>query len=191
MLASCQYPWDISLRLVRVPCCSYCPYLLGYVCNSVRQAFLLPPDKRAKFSALRGSILEHKTVSFKNLQKFGGKPHLLPCWFLLPSCTPILSSRPSPAPLPWPLCSFALRPNLGKNFCIGGFSILGRGVSLGRASAIFSLACIRMLPTLDGVVALSSQVSPLQKPTACGMWSPVPCLLQSMNLWLFFALWRA
>ena len=46
---------------------------LGYVCDSVRQAFLLPPDKRAKFSALRESILEHKTVSLKNPQKFAGK----------------------------------------------------------------------------------------------------------------------
>ena len=46
---------------------------LGNVCDSVRQAFLLPPDKRAKFSALRESILEHKTVSLKNLQKFAGK----------------------------------------------------------------------------------------------------------------------
>ena len=33
----------------------------------------MPPDKRAKFSALRESILEHKTASLKNLQKFAGK----------------------------------------------------------------------------------------------------------------------
>ena len=118
------------------------------------------------------------------------KPYLLPCWFLLPSCTPVLSSKPSPAPLCWPPCSFALRPNLGKNFCIGGFLILGRGASLGRASAVFSFACIRMLPTPDEVVALSSRVSPLRKPAASGMWSPAPYLLQSRNLWLFLAPWR-
>ena len=118
------------------------------------------------------------------------KPYLLPCWFLLPSCTPVLSSKPSPAPLCWPPCSFALRPNLGKNFCIGGFLILGRGASLGRASAVFSFACIRMLPTPDEVVALSSWVSPLRKPAASGMWSPAPYLLQSRNLWLFLVPWR-
>ena len=69
---------------------------LGYVCDSVKQAFLLPPDKRAKFSALRESILEHATVSLKNRQTFAGKSHLLPCWFLLPSYTPILSSKHLP-----------------------------------------------------------------------------------------------
>ena len=47
--------------------------LLGYVCHSVRQAFLLPPDKRAKFSTLRESILEHNTVPLDNLQKFAEK----------------------------------------------------------------------------------------------------------------------
>ena len=59
--------------------------------------------------------------------------------------------------------------------------------ALGRTSAIFSFACIRMLPTPDGVVAWSSRVSPLWKPAASGMWSPASCLLQSRNLWLFFA----
>ena len=46
---------------------------LGYICDSLKQAFILPQDKRAKFASLRDSILAHKTVSLKNLQKFAGK----------------------------------------------------------------------------------------------------------------------
>ena len=46
---------------------------LGCICDSERQAFILPEDKGVKFSALRESILKNKTVSLKNLQKFAGK----------------------------------------------------------------------------------------------------------------------
>ena len=46
---------------------------LGYLCDSEKQAFLLPQDKLIKFAALREDILSHKTVSLKNLQKFAGK----------------------------------------------------------------------------------------------------------------------
>ena len=46
---------------------------LGYICDSLKQAFILPQDKRAKFASLRESILAHKTVSLKNLQKFAVK----------------------------------------------------------------------------------------------------------------------
>ena len=46
---------------------------LGYISDSRRQAFILPEDKRAKFSSLRESILSNKSVSLKNLQKFAGK----------------------------------------------------------------------------------------------------------------------
>ena len=46
---------------------------LGYICDSLKQAFILPQDKRSKFASLRDSILAHKAVSFKNLQKFAGK----------------------------------------------------------------------------------------------------------------------
>jgi len=47
--------------------------LLGYICDSKKQAFLLPQDKRVKFATLREDVLSHKTVSLKNLQKFAGK----------------------------------------------------------------------------------------------------------------------
>ena len=46
---------------------------LGYICDSQRQAFTLPHNKRSKFSALREAILRCKTVSLKNLQNFAGK----------------------------------------------------------------------------------------------------------------------
>lgn len=46
---------------------------LGYICDSEKQAFILPEDKRQKFSSLREQILNNKTVSLKNLQKFSGK----------------------------------------------------------------------------------------------------------------------
>ena len=46
---------------------------LGYICNSERQAFILPEDKHTKFLLLRETILENKTVSLKKLQKFAGK----------------------------------------------------------------------------------------------------------------------
>ena len=46
---------------------------LGYICDSEKQAFLLPQEKRDKFATLREGILSHKTVSLKNIQKFAGK----------------------------------------------------------------------------------------------------------------------
>ena len=60
---------------------------LGYICDSLKQAFILPQDKRAKFASLRDSILAHKAVSLKNLQKFAGKTTslILLYWLLQPS----------------------------------------------------------------------------------------------------------
>lgn len=88
---------------------------LGYVCDSVRQAFLLPPDKRAKVSALRKSILEHKTVSLKNIQKFAGKT--TPFALLVPAAK-LYTNSVFQAISHASSSSFALRPNLGKNFYI-------------------------------------------------------------------------
>ena len=42
---------------------------LGYICDSLKQAFILPQDKHAKFASLQDSILAHKTVSLKTLAK--------------------------------------------------------------------------------------------------------------------------
>lgn len=49
------------------------PIFLGYIIDSVKTAFLMPPDKKIKFASLREDLLSHKTVSLKSLQKFVGK----------------------------------------------------------------------------------------------------------------------
>ena len=48
-------------------------HFLGYICDSEKQAFLLPQDKKVKFVDLREAILSKKSVSIKTLQKFAGK----------------------------------------------------------------------------------------------------------------------
>ena len=40
---------------------------LGFLCDSFRQAFLLPPDKRLKFKILREEILSSQCVGVKTL----------------------------------------------------------------------------------------------------------------------------
>ena len=46
---------------------------LGFVCDSVRQAFAIPQDKRNKFATLREDIFSSPFVSLKTLQRFSGK----------------------------------------------------------------------------------------------------------------------
>ncbi|KAL9961199.1 hypothetical protein ACROYT_G030099 [Oculina patagonica] len=46
---------------------------LGFVCDSVRQASLVPEDKKVKFAALRKDILSSPYVGLKTLQRFSGK----------------------------------------------------------------------------------------------------------------------
>ena len=46
---------------------------LGFLCDSFRQAFLLPPDKKLKFKILREEILSSRCVGVKTLQRFAGK----------------------------------------------------------------------------------------------------------------------
>ena len=46
---------------------------LGFVCDSVRQAFLIPQERRIKFATLREDILSSPFVSLKTLQRFSGK----------------------------------------------------------------------------------------------------------------------
>ena len=43
---------------------------LGFVCDSVRQAFLIPQEKRNKFATLREEVLSSPFVSLKTLQRF-------------------------------------------------------------------------------------------------------------------------
>jgi hypothetical protein len=46
---------------------------LGLFTDSVRQAFLLPDEKREKFAVLRDDILSREKVGVKTLQRFAGK----------------------------------------------------------------------------------------------------------------------
>ena len=46
---------------------------LVFLCDSMRQAFLIPQDKKTKFATLRESILSSSCVSLKTLQRFAGK----------------------------------------------------------------------------------------------------------------------
>ncbi|MEM1009099.1 MAG: hypothetical protein AAGJ35_08850, partial [Myxococcota bacterium] len=46
---------------------------LGFLCDSSRQAFFVPEDKREKFANLRENMLSSKVVSLKTLQRFAGK----------------------------------------------------------------------------------------------------------------------
>ena len=45
----------------------------GFLCDSLRQSFLIPPDKKVKFRSLRKSILSSSLVNLKTLQRFAGK----------------------------------------------------------------------------------------------------------------------
>ncbi|KAK3731002.1 hypothetical protein QZH41_006641 [Actinostola sp. cb2023] len=46
---------------------------LGFIVDSIRRSFILPEDKKQKFSTLRETILKRKTVSVKTLQRLAGK----------------------------------------------------------------------------------------------------------------------
>ena len=46
---------------------------LSFFCDSSRQAFLLPDDKKLKFSSLREQILASRNVGRKIFQRFAGK----------------------------------------------------------------------------------------------------------------------
>lgn len=46
---------------------------LGFIVDSVRQAYLLPPEKRNSFAALRDQILSGTEVDVRTLQRFAGK----------------------------------------------------------------------------------------------------------------------
>ena len=52
---------------------STCVRFLGFICDSERQVFVIPQDKRNKFATLREDILSSPFVSLKTLQRFSGK----------------------------------------------------------------------------------------------------------------------
>lgn len=50
-----------------------CVRFLGFLVDSVRQAYILPNDKREKFVILKESILKSEMVDVKTMQRFAGK----------------------------------------------------------------------------------------------------------------------
>lgn len=52
---------------------SMCKRYLGFLVDSEREAYILPEDKRLKFSDLRELILSLEKVDLKTLQRFSGK----------------------------------------------------------------------------------------------------------------------
>lgn len=52
---------------------STCKKFLGFFTDSVRQAFLLPEDKKVKFAKLREYMLACKKLDLRTLQRFSGK----------------------------------------------------------------------------------------------------------------------
>ena len=52
---------------------STCVHLLGFICDSERQVFVIPQDKRNKIATLREDILSSPFVSLKTPQRFSGK----------------------------------------------------------------------------------------------------------------------
>ena len=45
---------------------------LGFLSDSKKQAFISPEEKKQKFAALRGSLINMKVIPVKSLQKFAG-----------------------------------------------------------------------------------------------------------------------
>ena len=52
---------------------STCVRFVGFVCDSVCQAFVITQDQRNKFATLKEDILRSPFVSLKTLQRFSGK----------------------------------------------------------------------------------------------------------------------
>ena len=46
---------------------------LGFISDSVKQAFILPYEKKKRFATLRASLIGMKLIPIKSLQKFAGK----------------------------------------------------------------------------------------------------------------------
>ena len=46
---------------------------LGFISDSVKQAFILPDEKKKRFATLRDSLIGMKLIPIKSLQKFAGK----------------------------------------------------------------------------------------------------------------------
>ena len=68
-LVSCSYFIGLN-KSVLLPV-QVIPFL-GFLSDLIKQAFLLPEDKKFKFAALRDSLIESEIISAKSLQRFVG-----------------------------------------------------------------------------------------------------------------------
>ena len=98
---------------------------LGYSCDSGRQAFLHPQDKKGKFAELREAILSKKSISVKTLQTFAGKTTSFALLVPQLSCTPILCIRPFPELLRVPLSKLNYLLPFERKFSTGVSLIAG------------------------------------------------------------------
>ena len=123
---------------------------LGFLCDSSRQAFLLPDDKRLKFSSLREQMLASRNIGLKMLQRFAGK--VISFSLAVPGCKLYIRETFKAIQL----SSVDLRGRLrastetfAPRFCIGAFWTSGRIVCLGGPSIIslflFTLTPLRAL----------------------------------------------
>ena len=70
ILVACGYFIGIKKSIVKPV--QAIPFL-GFISDSVKQAFILPQEKKRTFAILRDSILQSKMISVHSLQKFAGK----------------------------------------------------------------------------------------------------------------------
>ena len=111
---------------------------LGYLCDSLLLAFVLPEDKKLKFKTLRESILSQDTVDLKTLQRFAGKTTSFQSryqrlvFILAPRS---VLSHPASSPLISPLESREICE--GKSF-IGDFWTTGKVASPGSKRGMLS-----------------------------------------------------
>ena len=70
VLVSCGYFIGLK-KSILIPSQSI-PYL-GFISDSLKQAFILPDGKKEKFTFLRESLINSNFVSIKSLQRFAGK----------------------------------------------------------------------------------------------------------------------
>ena len=101
---------------------------LGFLCDSVRQAFLLPPDKKLKFQILREEILSSRYVGLRGKLSRSVWP------FLVANSTSVKLSRPFPSSAAPLSLSFALRETFEQRFYTGVSSMIAGIVSLGASS---------------------------------------------------------
>jgi len=152
---------------------------LGYICDSERRAFILPQDKRIKFTALREAILQNKPVSVKNLQKFSGKTT---SFALLVPAAKLYTNSARLASLPTPKFDSQIH-SVGKSFT-GVFSIHGKIVYLGGPNSTSKLRHILTHRILVGVVAGCRMAKPLSKHVVTGTLRNGNCPSPPKRPWL-------